>query len=396
MASPAAAPGVTVPAGETFTDIRDGVRALCARFPGPYWRALDRERAYPREFVSALTEAGYLAALIPAEYGGSGLPLAAGGAILEEVHRAGCNGAACHAQMYTMGTVLRHGSAEQKRAWLPGVASGALRLQAFAVTEPTTGSDTTRLKTTATRDGNGYRVNGQKVWTSRVEHSDLMLLLARTAPVEEGGPRRRGLSAFLVDIRDAPPEALSIRPVRTMINHATTEVFFDGLYVPGDALIGEEGEGFGYILDGMNAERILIASESLGDARFFLDKACAYAREREVFGAPIGRNQGVQFPLARAYAATEAAEAMTRKAAALFDAGAPCGPEANMAKLLASEAAWAAGEACMQTHGGFAFAEEYDIERKWRECRLYQVAPVSTNLILAYIGQHVLGLPRSY
>ena len=396
MASPAAAPGVTVPAGETFTDIRDGVRALCARFPGPYWRALDRERAYPREFVSALTEAGYLAALIPAEYGGSGLPLAAGGAILEEVHRAGCNGAACHAQMYTMGTVLRHGSAEQKRAWLPGVASGALRLQAFAVTEPTTGSDTTRLKTTATRDGNGYRVNGQKVWTSRVEHSDLMLLLARTAPVEEGGPRRRGLSAFLVDIRGAPPEALSIRPVRTMINHATTEVFFDGLYVPGDALIGEEGEGFGYILDGMNAERILIASESLGDARFFLDKACAYAREREVFGAPIGRNQGVQFPLARAYAATEAAEAMTRKAAALFDAGAPCGPEANMAKLLASEAAWAAGEACMQTHGGFAFAEEYDIERKWRECRLYQVAPVSTNLILAYIGQHVLGLPRSY
>ena len=396
MASPAAAPGVTVPAGETFTDIRDGVRALCARFPGPYWRVLDRERAYPREFVSALTEAGYLAALIPAEYGGSGLPLAAGGAILEEVHRAGCNGAACHAQMYTMGTVLRHGSAEQKRAWLPGVASGALRLQAFAVTEPTTGSDTTRLKTTATRDGNGYRVNGQKVWTSRVEHSDLMLLLARTAPVEEGGPRRRGLSAFLVDIRDAPPEALSIRPVRTMINHATTEVFFDGLYVPGDALIGEEGEGFGYILDGMNAERILIASESLGDARFFLDKACAYAREREVFGAPIGRNQGVQFPLARAYAATEAAEAMTRKAAALFDAGAPCGPEANMAKLLASEAAWAAGEACMQTHGGFAFAEEYDIERKWRECRLYQVAPVSTNLILAYIGQHVLGLPRSY
>ena len=396
MASPAAAPGVTVPAGETFTDIRDGVRALCARFPGPYWRALDRERAYPREFVSALTEAGYLAALIPAEYGGSGLPLAAGGAILEEVHRAGCNGAACHAQMYTMGTVLRHGSAEQKRTWLPGVASGALRLQAFAVTEPTTGSDTTRLKTTATRDGNGYRVNGQKVWTSRVEHSDLMLLLARTAPVEEGGPRRRGLSAFLVDIRDAPPEALSIRPVRTMINHATTEVFFDGLYVPGDALIGEEGEGFGYILDGMNAERILIASESLGDARFFLDRACAYAREREVFGAPIGRNQGVQFPLARAYAATEAAEAMTRKAAALFDAGAPCGPEANMAKLLASEAAWAAGEACMQTHGGFAFAEEYDIERKWRECRLYQVAPVSTNLILAYIGQHVLGLPRSY
>ena len=396
MAGPAAAPDVMAPAGETFADIREGVRALCARFPGAYWRALDRERAYPQEFVRALTGAGYLAALIPEEYGGSGLPLAAGGAILEEIHRSGCNGAACHAQMYTMGTVLRHGSAEQKRAWLPGIASGALRLQAFAVTEPATGSDTTRLKTTAARDGNGYRVNGQKVWTSRVEHSDLMLLLARTAPVEEGGPRRRGLSAFLVDIRDAPPDALTVRPVRTMINHATTEVFFDDLYVPGDALIGEEGEGFGYILDGMNAERILIAGESLGDARFFLDRACAYAREREVFGAPIGRNQGVQFPLARAHVATEAAEAMTRKAAALFDAGAPCGPEANMAKLLASEAAWAAGEACMQTHGGFAFAEEYDIERKWRECRLYQVAPVSTNLILAYIGQHVLGLPRSY
>ena len=396
MAGPAAAPDVMAPAGETFADIREGVRALCARFPGAYWRALDRERAYPQEFVRALTGAGYLAALIPEEYGGSGLPLAAGGAILEEIHRAGCNGAACHAQMYTMGTVLRHGSTEQKRAWLPGIASGALRLQAFAVTEPATGSDTTRLKTTAARDGNGYRVNGQKVWTSRVEHSDLMLLLARTAPVEEGGPRRRGLSAFLVDIRDAPPDALTVRPVRTMINHATTEVFFDDLYVPGDALIGEEGEGFGYILDGMNAERILIAGESLGDARFFLDRACAYAREREVFGAPIGRNQGVQFPLARAHVATEAAEAMTRKASALFDAGAPCGPEANMAKLLASEAAWAAGEACMQTHGGFAFAEEYDIERKWRECRLYQVAPVSTNLILAYIGQHVLGLPRSY
>ena len=396
MAGPAAAPDVMAPAGETFADIREGVRALCARFPGAYWRALDRERAYPQEFVRALTEAGYLAALIPGEYGGSGLPLAAGGAILEEIHRSGCNGAACHAQMYTMGTVLRHGSAEQKRAWLPGIASGALRLQAFAVTEPATGSDTTRLKTTAARDGNGYRVNGQKVWTSRIEHSDLMLLLARTAPVEEGGPRRRGLSAFLVDIRDAPPDALTVRPVRTMINHATTEVFFDDLYVPGDALIGEEGEGFGYILDGMNAERILIAGESLGDARFFLDRACAYAREREVFGAPIGRNQGVQFPLARAHVATEAAEAMTRKASALFDAGAPCGPEANMAKLLASEAAWAAGEACMQTHGGFAFAEEYDIERKWRECRLYQVAPVSTNLILAYIGQHVLGLPRSY
>ncbi len=390
------AAGVAAPVGETFPEIREGVRALCAGFPGAYWRALDRDREYPEAFVRALTEAGYLAALIPEEYGGSGLPLAAGGAILEEIHRAGGNGAACHAQMYTMGTVLRHGSAEQKRAWLPGIASGALRLQAFAVTEPTAGSDTTRIETAAVRDGNGYRIDGQKVWTSRAEHSDLMLLLARTSPADEAGPRRRGLSAFLVDMRDAPAAALSIRPIRTMINHATTEIFFDNLHIPGDALIGEEGEGFGYILDGMNAERILIASESLGDARFFIGKACAYARERTVFGAPIGRNQGIQFPLARAHAQTEAAEAVTRKAAALFDAGLPCGPEANMAKMLASEAAWAAGEACMQTHGGFAFAEEYDIERKWRESRLYRIAPVSTNLILGYIGQHVLGLPRSY
>ena len=398
MAEPGAGSdtAVAAPIGETFADIRAGVRALCAGFPGEYWRALDRERAYPAAFVKALTEAGYLAALIPERYGGSGLPLAAAGAILEEIHRAGCNGAACHAQMYTMGTVLRHGSDEQKARWLPGVASGALRLQAFAVSEPTTGSDTTRLKTVAARDGNGYRINGQKIWTSRAGHSDLMLLLARTAPVEEAGPRRRGLSAFLVDIRDAPAEALSIRPIRTMINHATTEIFFDDLYVPGDALIGEEGEGFSCILDGLNAERILIASESLGDARFFIDRARAYAGEREVFGAPIGRNQGIQFPIARAHAETEAAEMMVRKAAALFDAGRPCGPEANMAKLLASEAAWAAGETCMQTHGGFAFAEEYDIERKWRECRLYRIAPVSTNLVLAYIGQHVLGLPRSY
>ena len=400
MAEPGldAAPGadVAVPAGETFVDIREGVRALCAGFPGAYWRALDRERAYPAEFVRALTEAGYLAALIPEEYGGSGLPIAAAAAILEEIHRAGCNGAACHAQMYTMGTLLRHGSAEQKRRYLPGIASGALRLQAFAVTEPETGSDTTRLKTRAERDGNGYRISGQKIWTSRAEHSDLMLLLARTAPVDEAGPRRRGLSALLVDLRDAPAGALTIRPVRTMINHATTEVFFDGLRVPGDALIGEEGEGFGYILDGMNAERILIASESIGDARFFIDRASAYARERKVFGAPIGRNQGVQFPIARAWADTEAADMTARRAAALFDAGRPCGPEANTAKLLASEAAWAAGEACMQTHGGFAFAEEFDIERKWRECRLYRVAPISTNLVLGYIGQHVLGMPRSY
>ena len=387
---------VAVPVGETFAEIREGVRALCADFPGSYWQALDRERAYPAEFVRALTEAGYLAALIPEAYGGSGLPVAAAGAILEEVHRSGGNGAACHAQMYTMGTLLRHGSEDQKRAYLPRIASGDLRLQAFAVTEPTTGSDTTKLKTTATRDGNGYRVNGQKIWTSRAEHSDLMLLLARTTPVDEVASRRHGLSVFLVDIREAPAGELSIRPIRTMINHATTEIFFDDLYVPGDALIGEEGRGFDYILDGMNAERILIASESLGDSRYFVDKACAYAGERAVFGAPIGQNQGIQFPLARAWAATEAADMMTRKAAALFDAGRPCGPEANTAKMLASEAAWAAGEACMQTHGGFAFAEEYDIERKWRECRLYQIAPISTNLILGYIGQHVLGMPRSY
>ena len=387
---------VAVPVGETFAEIREGVRALCADFPGSYWQALDRERAYPAAFVRALTEAGYLAALIPEAYGGSGLPVAAAGAILEEVHRSGGNGAACHAQMYTMGTLLRHGSEDQKRAYLPRIASGDLRLQAFAVTEPTTGSDTTKLKTTATREGNGYRVNGQKIWTSRAEHSDLMLLLARTTPVDEVASRRHGLSVFLVDIREAPAGELSIRPIRTMINHATTEIFFDDLYVPGDALIGEEGRGFDYILDGMNAERILIASESLGDSRYFVDKACAYAGERAVFGAPIGQNQGIQFPLARAWAATEAADMMTRKAAALFDAGRACGPEANTAKLLASEAAWAAGEACMQTHGGFAFAEEYDIERKWRECRLYQIAPISTNLILGYIGQHVLGMPRSY
>ena len=392
----AAPAGPALPLDETFADIREGVRALCADYPGPYWQALDRERAYPAEFVKALTDAGYLAALIPEHYGGSSLPIAAGGAILEEIHRAGCNGAACHAQMYTMGTVLRHGSEDQKQRYLPEIASGALRLQAFAVTEPGTGSDTTRLKTTAVPHGNGYRVNGQKVWTSRAEYSDLMLLLARTTPVEQATSRRRGLSVFLVDMRGASEKELSIRPIRTMINHATTEIFFDDLKIPADTLIGEEGEGFSYILDGMNAERILIAHESLGDARYFIDKACAYAGERSVFGAPIGRNQGIQFPIARAHAATEAAELMARKAAALFDAGRPCGLEANMAKLLASEAAWAAGEACMQTHGGFAFAEEYDIERKWRECRLYQIAPISTNLILGYIGQHVLGMPRSY
>ena len=386
-----------VPLGETYADIREGVRALCAEFPGEYWRDLDRERAYPTAFVEALTKAGYLAALIPESYGGSGLPISAAGAILEEIHRAGCNGAACHAQMYTMGTVLRHGSDEQKQRYLPGIASGELRLQAFAVTEPTTGSDTTKLRTVAVREGNDrYVVNGQKVWTSRAEHSDLMVLLARTTPVDEVASRRQGLSVFLVDMREAVGKGLTIRPIRTMINHATTEIFFDDLSIPADSLVGEEGEGFSYVLDGMNAERILIASESIGDARYFIEHARDYANEREVFGAPIGRNQGIQFPIARAHAQTDAAEMMVRKAAALFEAGLPCGPEANMAKLLASEAAWAAGEACMQTHGGFAFAEEYDIERKFREARLYQIAPISTNLILAYIGQHVLGMPRSY
>ena len=388
--------GVAVPIGETYPEIRDGVRTLCQDFPGEYWRALDRERAYPTDFVRALTEAGYLAALIPEEYGGSGLPISAAGAVLEEIHQAGCNGAACHAQMYTMGTVLKHGSEAQKQQYLPSIASGELRLQAFAVTEPTTGSDTTNLRTTAVRDGNGYRVNGQKVWISRTEHSDLMVLLARTTPREEVASRRQGLSVFLVDMRSAVGEGLTIRPIRTMINHATTELFFDDLHIPADTLIGEEGRGFDYILDGMNAERILISWESLGDARFFIDRASAYASEREVFGGPIGKNQGVQFPIARAWAQLQAAEMMVRKAAALFEAGKPCGPEANTAKLLASEASWAAAEACLQTHGGFGFAEEYDIERKYREARLYQIAPISTNMILAYIGHKVLGMPRSY
>ena len=394
--APAPRDAPMVPLGETFPEVRAGVRALCARFPGEYWRGMDRERTYPTDFVRALTEAGYLAALIPEAYGGSGLPVAAGVAILEEIHRSGCNGAACHAQMYTMGTVLKHGSKEQKQTWLPAIAKGELRLQAFAVTEPDTGSDTTQLSTTAVRDGNEYVVNGQKVWTSRAEHSDLMILLARTTPVEETRSRRHGLSVFLVDMREAVGNGLTIRPIRTMINHATTELFFDDLRIPPDSLIGEEGEGFGYILDGMNAERILISGECIGDARYFTDKATAYAKEREVFGRPIGQNQGIQFPIARAYAQTETADLMVRKAAALFDAGLPCGPEANMAKMVAADAAWAAADTCLQTHGGFGFAEEYDIERKFRETRLYQIAPISTNLILAYLGQHVLGLPRSY
>ena len=381
---------------DEFVDIRDGVRALCAEFPGEYWREQDREQAYPTEFVETMTKNGYLAVLIPEEYGGSGLGIRAAMAILEEVHKSGGNAAACHAQMYTMGTVLRHGSEEQKSAYLPRIASGKLRLQAFGVTEPTSGTDATRIRTMAVKEGDHYRVNGQKVWTSRAEYSDLMLLLARTNPREDMEKRHHGMSVFLVDMRDAVGNGLTIRPIRTMINHATTEVFFDDLMIPADSLIGEEGRGFRYILDGMNAERILISSECIGDARWFIEKASAYARDREVFGRPIGQNQGIQFPMARAYAQTEAAALMMQKAAALFDAGDPCGTEANMSKMLASEAAWAAAEMCVQTHGGYGFAEEYDIERKFREARLYQVAPISTNIILAYLAEHVLDLPRSY
>ncbi len=381
---------------QDYQEIREAVRALCARFPNDYWRAKDRDRAYPSEFVAALTEAGYLAALIPEAYGGSGLPLAAAAAILEEIQASGGNGAACHAQMYTMGTVLRHGSAAQRERYLPEIASGALRLQAFGVTEPTSGTDTLSLRTTAVREGDNYRVNGQKVWTSRAEHSDLMLLLARTTPKDEVARKGEGLSVFLVDLRAAVGEGVTIRPLRTMMNHATTEVFFDDLLVPAENLIGEEGQGFRYILDGMNAERILIAAECLGDARWFLDKACAYAKERQVFGRPIGQNQGIQFPLARAYSQLQAARLMVAEAYRLYDGGERCGEQANLAKLLAADASWAAGEACLQTHGGYGFAEEFDVERKYREARLYQVAPISTNLILSYLSEHVLGLPRSY
>ncbi|HEX2116902.1 MAG TPA: acyl-CoA dehydrogenase family protein [Alphaproteobacteria bacterium] len=382
---------------EEYADIRASVRALCARFPGEYWRALDRERKYPTEFVRALTEAGMLAVLIPEEYGGSGLGISAAAAILEEIHKSGGNGAACHAQMYTMGTILRHGSPAQKQCWLPGIARGELRLQAFGVTEPTAGTDTTAIRTTAVRHGNDrYVVNGQKVWTSRAEHSDLMLLLARTTPRDQVKKRTDGLSVFVVDMREGLKRGLTIRPIRAMINHATTEVFFDNLELPADHLLGEEGKGFSYILDGMNAERILIASECIGDARWFIAKASEYARSRIVFGRPIGQNQGVQFPIAKAYAASEAAALMVREAMRLFDAGKKCGPQANMAKLLASEASWAAADMCLQTHGGFGFAEEYDVERKFRETRLYQIAPISTNLILSYLAEHVLDLPRSY
>ena len=381
---------------EDHADIREGVRALCAKFPGEYWRALDRERAYPREFVAALTEAGYLAALIPEEYGGSGLPIGAAAAILEEIHAAGCNGAACHAQMYIMGTILRHGSDAQKKRYLPKIASGELRLQAFGVTEPTSGTDTLALRTTARREGDHYIVNGQKIWTSRAEHSDLMLLLARTTPREEVQKRTEGLSVFLVDMRLAQGTSMTITPIRTMMNHATTQIFLDDLRVPAENMIGAEGQGFRYILSGMNAERILIAAEAVGDAKWFIGKATRYAKERVLFGRPIGQNQGVQFPIARAYAQMRAAELMVRDAAAKFEAGGEIGPEANMAKLTAGDAAWFAADMCVQTHGGFGFAEEYDVERKFRETRLFQVAPISTNMILSYIAEHVLGLPRSY
>ena len=379
-----------------FPEIRDSVRRLCAQFPGEYWRALDAERRYPTEFVKTLTEAGFLSVLIPEAFGGSGLGLGAATAILEEIHRSGCNGGACHAQMYTMGTLLKHGSPEQKALYLPAIASGELRLQAFGVTEPTSGTDTTRIRTFARRDGDDYVVNGQKIWISRAEHSDLMVLLVRTTPREDCARPSDGMSVLLADMRTAVGNGLTVRPIRTMINHATTELFFDDLRVPVANLVGEEGKGFRYILDGMNAERILIASECIGDGRFFIDRASAYARERSVFGRAIGENQGIQFPIARAYVQLSAAAAMVRDAAALFDAGEKCGTEANMAKMLASEASWYAADMCVQTHGGFGFAEEYDIERKFRETRLYQVAPISTNLILSHVATHVLGLPKSF
>ncbi len=383
-------------AADPHAEIRAEVAKLCARFPGEYWRALDARRGYPTEFVTALTEAGYLGALIPEEFGGAGLPLSAAAAILETVHSSGSNGAACHAQMYIMGTILKHGSAAQKQAYLPKIATGELRLQAFGVTEPTSGTDTTALRTTARREGDNYIVNGQKIWTSRAEHSDLMLLLARTTPRDQVAKKTEGLSTFIVDMRSVVGKSLTIRPIRTMMNHNSCEVFFDNMVVPAENLVGVEGRGFRYILDGMNAERLLIAAESIGDAKWFTERSVAYSKERVLFGRPIGQNQGVQFPIAKAYAQMRAAEAVVQKGLAKFEAGLPCGEEANMGKMLAADAAWAAGEACIQTHGGFGFAEEYDIERKYREARLYQVAPISTNMILSYIGEHVLGMPRSY
>ena len=380
----------------SYPEIREAVQKLCAQFPGAYWQSMDRDRSYPTEFVNALTKSGFLSVLIPEQYGGSGLGLAAAAAVLEEIHRSGGNGGACHAQMYTMGTLLRHGSVEQKEHFLPKIASGELRLQAFGVTEPTSGTDTTRITTFARREGDHYVVSGQKIWTSRAEHSDLLVLLVRTQKRDEATRPSKGLSVLLVDMRDVLGNGLTIRPIRTMLNHGTTELFFDEMRVPAGSLIGEEGEGFKYILDGMNAERVLIASECIGDGRFFIDRAAAYAGERSVFDRPIGLNQGIQFPIARSYIELEAAAGIVDKAAALFDEGKSCGSEANMAKLLASEASWKAADVCLQTHGGFGFAEEYDIERKFRETRLYQVAPISTNLILSHVATHVLGLPKSF
>lgn len=389
----------SVPCGQDYPEIRESVIKLCADFPAEYWRDLENQPpsgSYPTEFVQALTDAGYLAALIPEEYGGAGLPIRAGAVILETINTAGCSASACHAQMYTMGTVLRHGTTEQKNEYLPKIAAGELRLQAFAITEPTTGSDTTQLKTRAEKDGNGYRINGQKVWISRAAHSDLMLLLARTTPPEESKRRTDGISTFLVDMREAKGNGLEIRPIDAMVNHNTTEVFFDDLKIPASSLIGEEGKGFRYILDGMNAERCLVSSEAIGNGRYFVKKAVDYANERVVFGRPIGQNQGIQFPIASAYAQLEAADLMVQKATAMFDAGVPCGAEANIGKYLSGDAAWACAEACFTTFGGFAFAREYDVERKWRECRLSRNAPVAPNMIMNFIGQHVLGMPRSY
>lgn len=387
---------VSIELGQDYPEIREGVQRICADFPGSYWRDLDEREAYPNEFVAAMTEAGYLAALIPEQYGGAGLPLRAGGVILEEVHACGANASAVHAQMYTMGTVLRHGSPDQKNTYLPEIAAGRLRLQAFGVTEPTTGTETTRLKTRAVREGDHYVINGQKIWTSRALYSDLMLLLARTTPIEEVRKRSEGLSVFLIDMREAVGKGMTIRPIKAMINHNTTEVFFDNLRIPASSRIGEEGKGLRYIMDGMNAERILVSHESIGDARWFVRTATRYANERVVFDRPIGQNQAIQFPIARAYAQTQAADLMLRKAAAVFEAGQAAGEFANLSKLLSAEAAWEAAEVCMQTHGGFAYAREYDVERKWREARVQRTAPISTNLILSYIAEHVLGLPRSY
>lgn len=388
---------ISIPASEDWIDIRDAVAKLCEDFPNDYWLKLDKSDTYPSEFVDALTQSGFLGALIPEEFGGSGLPLSAAGAVLETIHERGCNAAACHAQMYTMGTVLKYGSDAQKKRYLPDIASGAVRLQAFGVTEPTTGSDTTQLKTKADRTSSGsYIVNGQKVWTSRAYQSDLMLLLARTTPAADVQKRSDGMSVFLLDMRDALGKGLELRKIDAMINHNSCEVFFDNLEIPGDTLVGEEGKGFRYIVDSMNAERILIAYECIGDAKFFIRKAVEYAKDRKVFGNPIGSNQGIQFPIAQAYAAAQAAELMVKKAAALFDAGHKAAAEANMAKMLAADASWQAAEVCMQVYGGFAFAREYGIERKWREARLYQTAPISKNMVLGYLGQHVLGLPRSY